>query len=280
MFSLVEYWKNRQREDRKRQTSGLAAVVRDELTDEILQVNQQTDRELREVQDSLVTSKAQLQDAVDRERFVAMRMEKYRSMLQQQRERLTVDSKDDTDGTQEDGKSKEQMALADMTTTTTTTTTNAKYEEGQLTTGNDSQDDSDDNDDDDDDATVQDEPMPKPDFTPKERARLLEKLAKDEAALGKVEKSHQELVNSVRHLTKQVLVLEKKRADIRGLTDECKEFIVAAGEVEREADMIGHGDDDAGDDEEDVEMRQLWLEEATGNGQDEQDRRTTRLSRE
>jgi len=227
MFSLADMFQNRRRRRRdtlKKQASIMAPYVRNSLSHDILSTTTVSDQELEELDRGLEQSKTQLEKAVESERFVGMRVERYRQLLQQRARELQVVKSPSDDEFQDE---------ADRGAALPKHEDDATYQEGVALPDDDESDDEDDGD---EEVGMKQRPT----YTPEERERLVAKLKRDQEALAKVQNTHSQLVENVRNLRKQILMLERKRADILGKTEECQDFVQAVAFVQHEEE---EGDD-------------------------------------
>ena len=211
----------------------MAPYVRNNLSQDILVATSENDQELTELDEALEKSKAQLAKTVDSEQFVRMRLERYQELLRKRAKQLEEPRVEDD----ENGAGKSMMVGFRAS--------NESQNEALVSVeGNDRGEEAEN----DEDESEEDEEVGKPEYTPEERQRHLAKLAQDRAALAKVEVTHQQLVASVRNLRKQILVLEKKRSDIGGMTEEVKDFVIASAEVEEEEEAAAAAEEPDSDD--------------------------------
>lgn len=220
MFSLLNALRHKYRRG-NRQTEGDERVAdldpdqRQSVMDEILSLNREQDAELKELDEQLNVARAQLQKAEEREKFVGMRVETYRGMLEKQAHLL------------EPKTDKESIIVEErepLTTTAACSSTDAessaavKDEEHETRSPSEERTP----------LPPQDEETGQSVLLEEERQRQLAKLKQQEVALDQADVAHRKLAVQVRELKKSILVLQYKRNQVAGMQQEQTDFLVAA----------------------------------------------------
>lgn len=238
--ALASSLRNRYRQSLERRTASLNPQTRENIAREIHSSTVSGVDELKEINESIEQAQLSLQELEEKRRFVAIRLTAYQYKLDQRAKILRHERERWGDmpvnKSTLEGETKSLSKFSTETSDSKSPCLINNTVEGEEEQG----------------AHV-DEEAGRACLSMEELDKQQLQLQRDQRMLEKIEKSQREMDANARELQKRIFVLERKRDEMLAKTKECRDFLVAAAQIEREQEAE---DDSTVESHEDVEEGQ------------------------